>query len=391
MAAGGRAAAVIDGMGGYRRQTATGEVGGEHASALAARVLAERLDGWDGSATLAETRAALRPVIEEVNRRMWEELNWAGNIPPEENPEGKTVDQLSVGAAMTLVALCDGGSRAVVAQHGDTHGYVLKEEVGLIQITEDQDLLLWERLNGRITEEEAARISQVIDEFDGINVSDEMDQQVMRYFFDKNIFGALGVATECPETGWSVIKLVVGDRLVLLSDGAYSNMSIPELGSLLAFPDDPADVVVDLAMQRGLMPRFPDVNDLAQPFNMRATQDDMTAVIVVVGEEAEVGMESAEMGSGNAEVGMLSAEVRVKNQEEQGGVVVGAEAEVQEDVSETVEATIVEDAPEMEGAAVSADVQTPAVEGEQEVEAQAEGQASEPMPVQSADDVEKGE
>lgn len=288
VAAGGRAAAVIDGMGGYRRETAQGEIGGEHASALAARVLAEHLDAWDGSATLQETKAALRPVIEEVNRRIWEELNWGGNIPAEENAEGKPLDQLSVGAAMTVVALCDGGSRAVAAQHGDTHGYVLKEAAGLIQITEDQDLLLWDRMQGRISEEDAARVSQIIDRFDGLNVSDEMDQRVMRYFFDRNIFGALGVAGQCPETGWSVIKLDAGDRLVLLSDGAYSNMNISELASLLAFPDDPANVVVDLAKQRGVLPRFPDVNNLSQPFNMRATQDDMTAVIVVVGEEAEV-------------------------------------------------------------------------------------------------------
>ncbi|HEX8682189.1 MAG TPA: protein phosphatase 2C domain-containing protein [Ardenticatenaceae bacterium] len=302
VAAGGRAAAVIDGMGGYRRETAQGAIGGEHASALAARVLAEHLDGWDGSATLQETKAALRPVIEEVNRRIWEELNWGGNIPAEENAEGKPLDQLSVGAAMTVVALCDGGSRAVAGQHGDTHGYVLKE-AGLIQITEDQDLLLWDRMQGRISEEDAARVSQIIDQFDGLNVSDEMDQRVMRYFFDRNIFGALGVAGQCPETGWSVIKLDAGDRLVLLSDGAYSNMNISELASLLAFPDDPADVVVDLAKQRGVLPRFPDVNNLAQPFNMRATQDDMTAVIVVVGEEAEVA---------NAEGGTPAAEASIE-------------------------------------------------------------------------------
>jgi serine/threonine protein phosphatase PrpC len=199
---------------------------------------------------------------------------------------------------------------------------VLKEEAGLIQITEDQDLLLWDRMQGRISEEDAARVSQIIDQFDGLNVSDEMDQRVMRYFFDRNIFGALGVAGQCPETGWSVIKLDAGDRLVLLSDGAYSNMNISELASLLAFPDDPADVVVDLAKQRGVLPRFPDVNNLAQPFNMRATQDDMTAVIVVVGEEEELA---------NVEVGMLDAEANIE-QPPQG------EAQPQAEASEAIAA-----------------------------------------------------
>lgn len=292
----GYAAAVIDGMGGYRRKGAEGEVGGEHASTLAAQVLAEMLDDWDGSLPLKESKAPLRGVIEAVNQRLWEELNWGGKVPPEENPEGKQAEEMSVGVAMTLIALCDGGSRALAAQHGDTHGYALKEEMGLIQITEDQDLLTWERINGLISEEEAVRITQAIDHFDGINLTDMMDQKVMRYFFDKNIFGALGVDGICPETGWSAIRLAPGDRLALLSDGAYSNLSIDELLNLLAYPDDPAQVVVELAQQRAALPRFPDVNDLNRPYNMRATQDDMTVVVVELGvgeEDAESEAESA--------------------------------------------------------------------------------------------------
>ena len=41
------AVAVIDGMGGYRRKTVDGEVGGEHASSLAVEVLSEYLNEWD--------------------------------------------------------------------------------------------------------------------------------------------------------------------------------------------------------------------------------------------------------------------------------------------------------------------------------------------------------
>ncbi|MBA3531839.1 MAG: hypothetical protein H0T73_07970 [Ardenticatenales bacterium] len=285
VAASGRAAAVIDGMGGYRRRTAHGDVGGEHASSLASKILAERLDAWDGLLSMKEAKVVLRQVIEEINARLWQDLNWSGKVPPEENPDGKSVDETSVGAAMTLVAMCDAGTRAIAAQHGDTHGYALKDDMGLIQITEDQDLLTWERMNGVISEDDAVRIAQAIDHFDGVNLTEMMDQKVMRYFFDKNIFGALGVDGTCPETGWSAIKLVVGDRIALLSDGAYSNMSLDELSNMLSYPDDPAQVVIELSMQRCVLPRFPDANELSKPYNMRATQDDMTAVVLEVGVE----------------------------------------------------------------------------------------------------------
>ena len=283
VAANHRAAAVIDGMGGYRRQTAKGAIGGEHASALAAQVLGEKLDEWNGSYTLQDSKVLLRDAIDAINERIWQELNWSGNIPSEENSQGKPSHELTVGVALTVVALCDDGRRAVMAQQGDTHGYVLKPELGLIQITEDQDLLLWEQINGTLTAEEASDISQAINQFDGTYLAGMPDQRVMRYFFDKNIFGALGVDGDCPQTGWSVIKLDAGDKLALLSDGAYSNMSINELEGLLYFPDDPATVVVELAHQRCLLPRFPNPNNLSEPFNVRATPDDMTVVVLEVG------------------------------------------------------------------------------------------------------------
>jgi serine/threonine protein phosphatase PrpC len=280
------AAAVIDGMGGYRRETATAVVGGEHASALAAQVLAEELNQWNQSIPFEEAKKLLRDAIEAVNTRIWEQLNWSGEIPAEENSEGKDLDELTVGVAMTLIALCDNGTRAIAAQHGDTHGYVLKE-MGLIQITEDQDLLLWECMNGLITDEEAAEITEAIDNFDGADLAGMPPQRIMRYFFDKNIFGALGVDAECAKTGWSVIKLDPNDRLALLSDGPYSNMSINVLAGLLGYPDDPATVVIELASQRCLLPRFPNPQDASQPFNMRATQDDMTVIVIEIGEEGE--------------------------------------------------------------------------------------------------------
>lgn len=287
IAASGRAAAVIDGMGGYRRRKPSGEeVGGEHASALAARILAEQLDGWDGTLSRGDCRAPLRAAIEAVNAAIWQQLNGAGRIPAGENPEGKPLDELTVGVAMTLVALCDGGARAMLGQHGDTHGYIFKATQGLIQVTADQDRLAWDLMNGTISQEEAEQIASAIDQFDGVNnLESVLMEPVRSYYFDKNIFGALGVAAECAETDWSVIRLDAGDRLALLSDGAYSNLSLPELNSLLAFPDDPADVVLELAQQRSLMARFPDVNDAFKPFNMRSTQDDITIIVLEVGDE----------------------------------------------------------------------------------------------------------
>ncbi len=283
IAASRQATAVIDGMGGYRRRTATGEIGGEHAAQVAVRVLTEQLDQWDASLTLSESKIVLRTAIEAVNRAIWEELNHAGAIPADENQQNKPLEELTVGVALSLIALCDNGTRAVAAQQGDTHGYVLKDDIGLIQITEDQDRLLWDKMNGLVTEDEAAAIGAAIDEFDGVTIEAVPEQRVLRYFYDKNIFGALGVDANCPTTGWSAIKLQPRDRLVLLSDGAYANCSLPELNGLAWLEEDPAAAMVDLAVQRSTLPRLPNALNPDQPYNMRATQDDMTAVVVVVG------------------------------------------------------------------------------------------------------------
>ena len=122
---------------------------------------------------------------------------------------------------------------------------------------------------------------------DGVNLTTVRDQRVMRYFFDKNIFGALGVAPEASETGWSPIKLAAGDRIALLSDGAYANLSVTEIQNLVSQPDRPAETVLALAKQRSQLARFPDPNNPFAPFNMRATQDDMTVVVVEVGDVSE--------------------------------------------------------------------------------------------------------
>lgn len=287
IAASRQAAAVIDGMGGYRRRTAQGEIGGEHAAAISMRVLKEQLDRWDASLTLAESKIVLRAAIEAVNKAIWEELNHAGQVPASENLQNKPLEELTVGVALTIIALCDNGSRAVAAQQGDTHGYVLKDDIGLLQITEDQDRLLWDKMNGMITEDEAAAINEAIDAFDGVTIEAVPEQRVLRYFYDKNIFGALGVDGNCPTTGWSAIKLQPRNRLVLLSDGAYSNCSLNELNGLAWLENDPAGAIVDLAVQRSVLPRLPNALNPDHPYNMRATQDDMTAVVVVVGESDE--------------------------------------------------------------------------------------------------------
>ena len=224
-------------------------------------------------------------AIAAVNERIWRELNRSGRVPAHENLEGKEPDQLSVGVAVTLVALCDGGTQLLAAQHGDTHGY-LSNAQGLLQLTQDQDLLRWEAMSGMLTEEQALGIGRALDHFDGVHLQEGMEEEMLRYFFDKSIFGALGIGAECPESDWSAVRLRLNDRVALLSDGAHSNMSISELATRLAWPDDPADAVIDLAQQRSVLPRFPDPNAPERAYNLRATQDDMTVLVVEVGPDS---------------------------------------------------------------------------------------------------------
>jgi hypothetical protein len=67
--------------------------------------------------------------------------------------------------------------------------------------------------------------------------------------------------------------------LVLVSDGVYSNLTTTEIRNALS-SIDPAAALVDRGDARSGERTLPDPNDLSEPYNYRAHQDDTTAVVV---------------------------------------------------------------------------------------------------------------
>src|SRR5689334_18091910 len=279
-AANGLAHVVVDGMGSARRVVDGREIGGEHAAAMIGTVLEARLQDLPSTLAVPAARDLLVAVVQEAGARIFEELNSAGNIPPEQVPPDKTAEDVMVAAVMTSAIICENGRRAVLGQNGDTRAYLFSDGE-LLLLTEDQDAVQADHDAGVLTDEQVMAIQDRLDSFDGHDLG-ALDPIARRYFVKRNlVFGQLGdSATPSPPT-LTVIELRRGDALLLCSDGVYANLTTAEIADALALID-PAAALVDRADARSGERTLPDPADLSRPYNYRAHQDDITAVVVKV-------------------------------------------------------------------------------------------------------------
>jgi protein phosphatase len=279
-AANRQAHAVVDGMGGSRRVVAGREIGGEHAARGIGAALAARLENLPAAVSVDEARDLLALVVREAGARIFRELNESGQIPASEIPAGKTAEDVMVAAVMTAAVICEGGRRAVIGQNGDTRGY-LYSGGELLLLTEDQDAVQAAVGDGVLTPDQAALVQETLDSFDGHDLG-QLDPLARRYFVQRNlVFGQIGDKADAPPPALSVIQLRPHDVLLLCSDGVYSNLTTAEITDALALLD-PAAALVDRADERSGGRTLPDPTDLSQPYNYRAHQDDITAVVVRV-------------------------------------------------------------------------------------------------------------
>jgi protein phosphatase len=279
-AANRQAHAVVDGMGGSRRVVAGREIGGEHAARVIGEALAARLENLPAAVSVDEARDLLALVVREAGARIFRELNESGQIPASEIPAGKTAEDVMVAAVMTAAVICEGGRRAVIGQNGDTRGY-LYSGGELILLTEDQDAVQADLAQGILTPDQAAAVQEAIDTFDGHDLG-KLDPLARRYFAQRNlVFGQIGDQAEPPPPVFSVIQLRPHDVLLLCSDGVYSNLTTAEITDALALLD-PAAALVDRADERSGARTLPDPADLSRPYNYRAHQDDITAIVLRV-------------------------------------------------------------------------------------------------------------
>ena len=213
--------AVADGMGGH--------VGGE----VAARVA---IDALLSTFTREPTTDGLLSAFSEANRSVWQESQDQSEL----HGMGTTL------TAMALVGGADGRDMIALANVGDSRAYVFSEG-RITQVTADHSLAEERMRQGEMTEEEAAVHPQ-------------------RHILTR----ALGVSPDVEADMWE-LKLRAGDRIVLCSDGLSNELSLEELGQVLAAEPDPGD-----AARR-----------LVEAANAHGGADNITVVVVdvLVGEE----------------------------------------------------------------------------------------------------------
>ena len=272
--------AVVDGMGGVRRQVEGHEIGGEHAAAMIGEVLKAHLEDLPTDLAATDARELLSVVVSEADERIYKELNAAGQVPPEQIPEGKAAEDVMVAAVMTALVICEGGRRAVISQNGDTRCYLFSGDE-LMLLTEDQDAVQADLQQGKLTPDQEEAIQEAIDDFDGHDIG-KLDPTARTYFVQRNlVYGEIGDSEMPHAPELTTIQLRPGDMLLLCSDGVYSNLTTTEIANSMS-SIDPAATLVDRGDARSIERALPDPNDLTAPYNYRAHQDDTTAVVVKV-------------------------------------------------------------------------------------------------------------
>ena len=194
-----RLVAVADGIGGHP--------GGEVASAIAIALMQAAFTGR----SLDELEAAVRAA----NRAVWDRACESSEL------EG-------MGTTICAVGLIEDGRLAVV-NVGDSRAYMLRDGT-MMQLTHDHSVTAEAVRRGELTEREAR---------------DHPHRGVLTR--------ALGVAPEV-ELDSTAQTPVQGDRLLVCTDGLFTEVPSEEIASLMTASEDietAADALVELALSRG--------------------------------------------------------------------------------------------------------------------------------------------
>lgn len=276
--------AVIDGMGGHQHRRATGSlVSGREAAEMAREALIETLsdlpadiDGTGGGA--AEQK--LIQAIAQAHDRIYSILNGGDALP----------DHHRVGAVLTVALVCENGRQVLAGQVGDTRAYLLSGGA-LQQLIPDEDNVELMVKLGIINQEDAGRVTRVLNDYDGINdpttagdieISGQSHplNQAWRWFMVGNhalaipganvVMRAIGIDNDSPPPILAKAELRAGDALLLCSDGIYKNLSEPEL---LNYLNGPQQTDRAARLGEGAFARSRDT------VNRRSTKDDIAVVL----------------------------------------------------------------------------------------------------------------
>jgi serine/threonine protein phosphatase PrpC len=275
--------AVIDGMGGHSHENEAGQaITGRNAALSVRDTLSLYLGDVPPDASAEPTELAEQRLIYAINaahRKLMQDFNAHRN------------QRERVGVVMTVLMLCENGTRALIAQIGDTRAYRLTDGV-LSQLCTDEDNIEYMVRRALLSAEDGLKVSHVLNTYDGlhdpepegwITIADRMFPLKMAWHWFMNgnqelgvpgahvVINALGVRSEAPELLIGRAAVRPGDRLLLCSDGIYKNLSQDEIIAQLNMSGDAAAALGEAAYLRS-----------QEEDNARSTPDDLSAVVVLL-------------------------------------------------------------------------------------------------------------
>jgi serine/threonine protein phosphatase PrpC len=255
----GMAAAVLDGIG--------GAPDGEKASQQAAKFIFYNLNMLDYRLTPDEIAERLQKCLGGADRHL-KQLAAAGQLNRDAGTTAVVAAVLRPPASDSSV--CD----VVVACAGDSRCFAFLPDNTLRSLTIDNDsgvvLVGWNMIRNRMAQTNQPLLSGVISE-------KELDTLEKRQvFLRRNIVDAVLTAdanTPTPQYAVSMVRVSVGTRLILCSDGLVDNLSNLEIQEVLQKTplEKAASVLLEFAEAR------------SHATHLRAKPDDITVVQLMIG------------------------------------------------------------------------------------------------------------
>ncbi len=239
-------------------------IGGRGNGRLAARVGAQTIHArWKDLAETIQTQ--IESVLQELIKEADEQVSLL-EVPADQRRPATTV-------ALAVLIADREGTVLSSAHVGDSRIYLLREGQGLQRLTEDHGYFSFACQKGWVGQEEALRIEQATEET-------RLSETDLGHFRKRNKI-TCGV-------GWKdfsavpthSIELVLGDRIVLCTDGIHDNLTDQEIASYLGTGQvrTSAQRLVRAAYRR------------SQQGQRRSKPDDMSALIIDYGEHAGIAM-----------------------------------------------------------------------------------------------------
>jgi PPM family protein phosphatase len=256
-------AMVLDGVGGLQN--------GDKASLTARDQIARKLKEIPQNADPETAKRSVSNALKE-----------ASTVVAAKVPEGQTT--------ATVVKFTESGGvkRAIVGHVGDSRAYILREGK-LIQITEDDSILSATGLSLP----EKKTLGQKLDDIETQQDLAKLTPQERSYFDNRNLIDSALGDPQTPNPHIYHVALQEGDRILLTSDGIHDNLSRREIDQIIrSNVANLPSVLTEKAVQRSR----------EKGIHVRAKPDDISALVVEVGETEQTLQKTAEQAQKSGQI-----------------------------------------------------------------------------------------